>query len=196
MKLSRYYKKKEITEKIYAIFNSLIFTVNFVTLDELKDIENYNVDEIQLKELFDSGIYVKSEIEDDNILNYYKKHALKREGMINTIFLIPSFKCNLRCKYCLVYNTADSLKVLNMSKDVVDIFFDKYLMYKKTKNIKDCQIIFYGGEPLYNWNLIVYVINKFSKRNDMHFSIVTNGTLLTADKLDFIKNNCIDLAIS
>lgn len=99
------------------------------------------------------------------------------------IFYI-SENCNLDCKYCYEKN----------KKNPSMMSWDEFLkQLKKVK--KGDKLILYGGEPTLNWGLI----EKICKNNitkDYFTSITTNGTLIDREKLKFLIDNDIEVALS
>lgn len=107
-------------------------------------------------------------------------------------------QCNLRCTYCCysgeyANNRSHSTHSMTCS-DIDDIFnFISGLSSKRA-----FRIAFYGGEPLMHYNLVQYAIEKASKlwNGEVTFSITTNATLLTKDKIDWLIAHHIKLEIS
>ncbi len=96
-------------------------------------------------------------------------------------------ECNLRCKYCY--------ENWYYHKQKCEISFEniKYIIDREAeKNNGNCFITFYGGEPLLKKNLIDRTI-KYAKAKDSKtkfgFSITTNGTLISGEFIDYMKNN-------
>ena len=107
-------------------------------------------------------------------------------------------QCNLRCTYCCYsgeYANNRSHSTHSMTRsDIDDIFnFISGLSSKRA-----FRIAFYGGEPLMHYNLVQYAIEKASKlwNGEVTFSITTNATLLTKDKIDWLIAHHIKLEIS
>lgn len=124
-----------------------------------------------------------------------KKHFLSEFTALHMV--VVSLRCNSNCSYCQV-----------SKKDLCDVNFD---MTKKTakkvvakifespsQNIK---IEFQGGEPLLNFEIIKYIINKaewtniFKKRN-LEFVICTNLTNITEDMLKWLKGHKVYISTS
>lgn len=108
------------------------------------------------------------------------------------INLVLTQECNLGCKYCYMKNIKEY-----MTKEIFDIFYLNIEYMLKEFNQKDYSIVLFGGEPTLNWELVEYissVIQKDKKCNGKH--IITNGTLLTTEKIDFLKRNNISYSIS
>jgi uncharacterized protein len=57
--------------------------------------------------------------------------------------------------------------------------------------------VFFGGEPLLNWNFIIHAIEKL-KQNPLNsgFVMPTNGLLLTPDKIDYLRKNNVNVSLS
>ncbi len=105
---------------------------------------------------------------------------------MDSIIILLTRDCNCDCKYCFEMHRHKSMN-LNIAKDLV-----KYMLRENIKNVS-----FFGGEPLLNWSVLTFIVN-YSKQigANFRFSVITNGTLLDKDKIQFIKNNEISLAVS
>lgn len=80
MKLSKFFSKIELKNNSYAIFNSLLMDVIFVTKDELYKIEHFKTNNNDL--FFDKGIYVIDDEVDDLVLSDIRKQYLRDIGKI------------------------------------------------------------------------------------------------------------------
>ena len=86
--------------------------------------------------------------------------------------------CNLNCTYCY-----ENKKIKNISFESIKAICD----YEINQNSKYVNIVFYGGEPLLQKNLITQTIDYIKSKKSktiFYFGITTNGTLI--DK-KFIK---------
>jgi radical SAM protein with 4Fe4S-binding SPASM domain len=113
---------------------------------------------------------------------------------ITEVHLNITHRCNLACKYCYVRQ-----ECLDMPIEVALKSID--FLAQSAKEAKRTPFVcFFGGEPLLRWNDIIiptvqYAKEKY-KNSNFGFSITTNGTLLTMDKIKFLKENRIKLLIS
>jgi uncharacterized protein len=110
-------------------------------------------------------------------------------------------QCNLRCRYCqfsgsYVYERPHSF--LNMNKDILMkalYYFAQHSIYSE-----DIGISFYGGEPLINFEKIVWTKNTWSKIaiNTVKPSwvITTNGTLLNKDIIAYLIKENFQMQVS
>ena len=150
-------------------------------------------------ELCRTGIAVPIDSDDMRLLEEKRTEYIRPPGL-ETMYLIVTDSCNLGCKYCFInLNMPEGYehKVMNLDagKEAVDMFFANlarnppdYAKHKKT-------ILFYGGEPLLNFDLIrdlvEYIEVAYKKElKDMgemfQISMVTNGTLIDEEMAAFM----------
>ncbi len=104
-----------------------------------------------------------------------------------------TYRCNFRCRYCYVkplYNDLD-LNIENV---------DNIINYIKRQKKKEQRLIinFHGGEPLLNFETIIYFIKKCDEIfGKVSYGMTTNGYLLDDDLIEFIaKKFDFNLSIS
>lgn len=198
MILSKFFCKIKIDNDLYAIFNNLIMDVFFVSKKELNAICSLQVDsKDMISELFQSGIYCKTQLKDDLAIKHIQNEYVKTEKRIELLYLIVSQGCNLGCRYCFLENDSGNWKNEHMSIDTMTtaiVQFNKYVIENK---IKKPRIMFFGGEPLINWSVVKAAVELAeSLFEDISFSIVTNGTLIDEEKAKFFKKHNIGVGIS
>jgi uncharacterized protein len=161
-------------------------------------------------ELVRTGIVVPVEQNDMELLVEKRKIYVLPPGL-ETLYLMVTDNCNLRCRYCFIYNNmptnyCHTTMTFATAKKMVDLFFSNISRnppeYEKLKKT----IFFYGGEPLLNFDLIKQVIEYIESTytNELaqmgtkfRFSIVTNGTLITEKIAKFVgAHSNLDIAIS
>lgn len=198
MKLSRYFHCIKLNKDVSAIYNSLIMDVFYVNNDKLRGIFNMRIIGDELDGLKGSGIIIDSDVQDDLALKAIKSRYDKVMGKIQIMYLILSSSCNLACKYCFIENSCFNNKVeKNMDVSTGIESLRKYAKYIKQNDIKEGSIIFYGGEPLVNFECIKAVLNEYRKLDvKINFSMVTNATLLDDDKIKFLTENDVEIGIS
>ena len=109
-----------------------------------------------------------------------------------TLFLTQ--RCNLSCDYCYVGKTTD-----RMSLDVVDQIVN--FAFRNTPDSEDIDIGFFGGEPLLEFPLLEQATQRIETHPSydpgrVKLSVVTNGTLLTAEIARFLQRHRVALTIS
>jgi uncharacterized protein len=118
---------------------------------------------------------------------------------INSIDVLLSEDCNLACKYCFVKKGHYRHKTALMQPDVGEKTVDFLIQKSGKKN--DLFLCFFGGEPLMNFrvmgNMVIYALEEGRKNNKyFHFSLTTNGTLLSDEVVEFISKHQISVLIS
>jgi uncharacterized protein len=108
---------------------------------------------------------------------------------VNPIILQISNSCNLKCGYCFAHDCMDG-RLMNIPDG-------KHILDNLADNKKQKRIIFHGGEPLMNYNLIKKLVHySNSKKYNFAFSMQTNGTLLNDNIIEFCKKNKIAPCVS
>ena len=108
---------------------------------------------------------------------------------INNLALHLTEQCNMRCKYCFMTRGSG-----RMSAEVAQAAVD-YLL-------QECgdyaTVTFFGGEPLLEFDLLKHITEYIRKKSSFPVSldVVTNGTLLTEEFLEYADNNDIQVGIS
>lgn len=114
---------------------------------------------------------------------------------ITNLELMISEDCNLRCDYCFV----QTKRPASMSKGIGEKAAD--FLIKASGDRKDIGFLFFGGEPLLGFKTITHIVEYAEKRaaeveKRVHFSITTNGTLLTESVLQFFKDHKVSILLS
>lgn len=92
-------------------------------------------------------------------------------------------KCNLNCTYCYENKRNKDISLEDI-KNLID--------YEISRKQKYSIIIFYGGEPLLQKNIIkdtIDYINSKNSKTDFYYGITTNGTQLDDDFIKYMKEN-------
>lgn len=95
--------------------------------------------------------------------------------IISGLALEVTRKCNEKCKHCMRGEAQD----LDLSKKYVDKLLSE-------ENLIILQLVFSGGEPILNEELILYTINKIIDENIavLSISMTTNGTIYSENILN------------
>lgn len=105
-----------------------------------------------------------------------------------------SDKCNLHCKYCYEgEGKPDDI----MSKEISGstIAFIKKQM--RTRSNGHLSVTFHGGEPLFGFERIKYILNEIKTFfPECRFSMTTNATILTEEIEKFLVCNIDELSVS
>lgn len=101
-------------------------------------------------------------------------------------------QCNYSCSYCLQRaQVADAARTSTHDARMFLFHLDKWLKSKPQR------IEFWGGEPLLYWNKIKILHEALKdKFHEATFLMITNGSLLRDDIIDYIIENKFMIAIS
>lgn len=104
--------------------------------------------------------------------------------------------CNYNCAYCCQKAYKSELTKLP-SKEELDALFERMDQLGITVAPKG-KIEYWGGEPLVYWKLLQHLIPKLRKKygDKVEHSIITNGSLLTDEMVDFFVQNRVNVTIS
>ncbi len=113
--------------------------------------------------------------------------------------LIVTRQCNLKCSYCFEHHQPDTSAQPFMSLQTAK----KALLWliHQSKERKNLEVDFFGGEPLLNFPLIrdtVHFARSLEKKYYKHFqfSLTTNATLLSGEILDFLHEQRVSVIFS
>lgn len=118
-----------------------------------------------------------------------------------SIKLDVSEACNLACRYCYAEGGSFGHKPMMMSIEVAKRAVD--LLFERAQRLSgdSVGIVFLGGEPLVNLDLIRFVIDysqalarKHGKR--IGYSMTTNATLLNEEAIELIRQYRIGVKVS
>ena len=117
---------------------------------------------------------------------------------VDSFILGLTEQCNLRCTYCCYsgnYTNKRSHNTVTMSADDIDDILAFIDSFTRKRPIK---IFLYGGEPLLKYDIVQYTYKKARElfENNVSFTISTNGTTLSKEKIDWLVSNSITLALS
>lgn len=189
-----YWSKYNILSKSekygYLLFNTM--SLAFIRINE-QDIDMWK----KLRETPDSytnfqnyDFLIKARILVDNQeddLNVYLADVLKNRYNSSDMALtiLPTRGCNFGCIYCYEQDRPNVLMSEQTEKAIV-----KFVC--SNSNLKRLSVVWYGGEPLLNFDSMVRLTKMFKQLNiEYSAKIVSNGYLLTKEKADLMK----DLAI-
>lgn len=178
---------------------TLIFNTYSTALAVLNSNQKNIYNNIQLKEtneqnedinfLKENGFIVMSDIDEFKRL-CVEERANRFDKSVLNLTIAPTMSCNMACSYCYEEKYAKF-----MDDDIINKLIDFVNKKISQTQLKQINIIWYGGEPL----LSMDVLNKISckiislcNENNIQYSssIVTNGVLLDIDTAKILKEQC------
>ncbi|MBQ7155406.1 MAG: FibroRumin system radical SAM peptide maturase [Synergistaceae bacterium] len=210
MKLSDYVKVFTMNDGTHAYYHSLRMIPVYLNEHEHSELQASltagrppSLPQSTLEALTECRILVDDEPE---LLEAVRK--LVPEPYICMAYFILTEQCNLACKYCFLGNAGKKPRVTNypMSKETAE----KALMFfaEQTRKIpkyfgEEKTIIFYGGEALLNFETLRFTVDKCRElqarrliTRNLSFMMVTNGLLLSPEKIAFLRDNNVSVSIS
>ena len=130
------------------------------------------------------------------------------EPYICMAYFILTEQCNLACKYCFLGNAEKKPKVTDypMSIETAEkalIFFAEQTRKVPEYFDEEKSIIFYGGEPLINFETLRFTVEKCRElqrmkliTDNLSLMIVTNGMLLNPENISFLRDNNVSVSVS
>ncbi|MEM4263883.1 MAG: radical SAM protein [Candidatus Woesearchaeota archaeon] len=119
-------------------------------------------------------------------LGYSRVPAVTASTEVKTMILHSTWKCNLNCKYC--YLDIDGVEKKDMSLDTILSAVEQFS--KEGGLFLDIS----GGEPLLRKDLPIIVKKGYDEA--LRVTIVTNGTLLNAEKINSVREHIHQISIS
>jgi len=103
----------------------------------------------------------------------------------------------LKCSYCFQLDQPDASS--RMTFDTTKKVIDHLLVHTKDPKLPIPTIGFFGGEPMLCWDLVVQTVSYMQgvcSPRKPHFSMTTNGVLLTAEKAKFLVDSGFSFIVS
>jgi uncharacterized protein len=159
--------------------------------------------EAERDELLD-GLLVRRAIVPANGASPHNPHAHASEAKIplKTLILHVTEACNLRCTYCYQAAAADREAggvQQAMSREVAQRAVE--FLVEHSGPLEELVIVFFGGEPLLNFEIIRFVVELATEkakeaRKRVSFALTTNGTVLTDEVVRFLDEKGIGVTVS
>ena len=152
-------------------------------------------------EMLRKDMLVYGDGDEDELVRKLRNTAL-RQIHVDNVFIYLTEDCNVQCSYCYVRRNRKKRRVaqtMNVKTALQTVRFIEILV--KQRSLQEIYIVFYGGEPLLNWDSLVKIVESINnssilKRCDVRFRVITNGSLITQENVEFIKRNRIIPSIS
>ena len=122
-------------------------------------------------------------------IDFYKPRWL-------TAWIHLTNQCNFRCRYCYI-DKSHGIMSQNLTKMIIDQLVETVLV----NNFSGISLKCAGGEPLLAFNLLKQIVNYSkvvtkTKNIKINIAIVTNGSLITSEIAQFLRNNKIRVTVS
>lgn len=141
---------------------------------------------------------VEDRITTDKVAAVFSKHSpLSKSEHVQTLKIQLGLSCNYACDYC---SQRFVERPPETSKKDIDAFIEKlgHLKFDESKGLK---IEMWGGEPLVYWKTLKPLVAALHQHfahwwHKPHFTMITNGSLLTPEICQWLYINNFGVAIS
>ncbi|WP_346666106.1 radical SAM/SPASM domain-containing protein [uncultured Mailhella sp.] len=115
------------------------------------------------------------------------------ERNVNTIFIMLGTGCNFHCRYCMQGSESAAVKPLPtiINEEIYDFIED--ILRQQEGGIT---LHFFGGEPMLYWDNIRKIVEHFEDNERVGFSCITNGSLITQERADFMNVHDFTVTVS
>lgn len=195
---------------VLDVNSGAVHAVDAITWDVIDLYENHTIEEIleclQNKYQADEINEVVKEI--DDLVNQgllfakdqqIKAYHLPNRPVVKSLCLHVAHDCNLRCKYCFAstghFGGKRTLMSLETGKKAIDFLIEQ------SGSRKHCEIDFFGGEPLMNWEVVQDIVSYGKERAKAEgkifkFTLTTNGVLLNPEITEFLNRENLSVVLS
>ncbi len=141
--------------------------------------------------LSELGLLVKSaDAERDEMLGFVDE--VNGLNKVLKAVVVMNLDCNLACRYCFEGQRKGAYFMSEEDCGRVVDFLRTVLRAKDGKDIDEIKITFYGGEPLLSFERVIFIAERTRRMAEENgvkfsFSFITNGTLLTGEKVERLK---------
>lgn len=180
----------ELNREFNSIVNSTMVSEDEI-IYELSELRSMIDDENIMQAIPVERFYVMEDME-----HYINTH-------VNMITLELTERCNLRCKYCIYQDSNSTYRgfgsrdmTFETAKGAIDLLVEHSAEVELDKKLI---LTFYGGEPLFQFDLIKKCVEYAESQNVKHewlFSITTNCTLLNDEMIDYFAKKGFTLTAS
>lgn len=125
--------------------------------------------------------------------------TFSEKPIVKSVCLHIAHDCNLRCGYCFAGTGDFGHGRSMMSKEIGEKAVD--FIIENSGPRRHCEIDFFGGEPLMNWDTVTHVTEYVRKREKetgkiFKLTLTTNGVLLKDEIIAYLNEHNISLVLS
>jgi len=181
LKLSRY--NLFIEEGGYIIYNTLARSLVYMDkqmAEALRALSFHSIPAEYLEKLKANNVLVDERYDELQIVKsvYWTS---KLQGDKLGIVILPTYQCNLACNYC---SQGKNKLPFTMDLDTAASVCEWLIKHMQGGNFKHLSLLFYGGEPLLNLEVVLNLSNRMKRYCDenslgFNISVITNGVLLS-----------------
>ncbi len=191
-----YFRFKKFNAEKYLITNDA-WKFHFLSMSDFHNFISGNHTELDsYNELISKGFIKKSNYLEKMTWSVAQKNHFVWVGP-TLHMIVVTLRCNHKCRYCHAAVAPMTAKEFDMTKETAKKVVDA-IMYTNSPSLT---IEFQWGEALVNYEVVQYIVEYASSRamhlqKDLRFSLVSNLTLMTEEKLKWLFDNNVDICSS
>lgn len=182
----------EVTQDVLELYDKFSAEEIFKALADKYDRAELTDVLSEIKELIKEGLLFSED-------GQYENYQLSTKPIVKALCLHVAHDCNLRCRYCFAstghFGGQRTLMTAETGKRAIDF------MIAQSGNRKHCEIDFFGGEPLMNFDVVKEIVAYGKDKALLYgkifkFTLTTNGVLLKDEVIDFLNQENISVVLS
>lgn len=148
-----------------------------------------------METLLKGGFVVDNSIDEFNtLLKVSSLFAERKDRSDIEVTIAPSLICNMHCVYCFEKEGKYLLDGAVMSSETANATIDYILRIAKREGVKNLCVVWFGGEPLLQYPLIVRMTKELLQRIRPEVKLITkmitNGLLLSPKRVQELVSKC------
>lgn len=198
--------RTRVRDSVVAIFHELHPDPVFCSSKEWEQVQRDEAASVSwlADALRERRLIVTSDKEDEQERRRVEADLERKFSRPTILYLMTAQGCNLTCDYCPVPNIARTHGATKLSLDDAIAGIDLWKAHVRDANEPEHEyfVIFYGGEPLLNKEVIPPALEYLSKERDsgalpakVRFMIATNGILVDNDVVSLCKRYDVSVAV-
>lgn len=170
-------------EKKVLIFNTLTSAMIKMSPEEWQLVETSKLDKVNsqiLTQLSKMGILVENT--DAQLLHFKYRFYRTAFGVKEPfLYIAPTMRCNFECFYCFEQGNKNQGLMSEATAQ-------KIVQFLTSNNKKSVKIVWFGGEPMLGFKIILYLCQLLSKEGiSFTSSMITNGSLFTEENIRLLS---------
>ncbi len=160
-------------------------------------LNNYTIDADLRKKLSLNNIVFDKHTDESDLIERLKIEELEKAtsgNALRCLELSVSEECNYTCVYCKFWRHRNDQVVNLMSKATCFRVLNDFLSLVDSSKLS----VYMGtAEALLNWEVVKYATNLIRNTSkNVRISLITNGSIMTREILEFCKLNDISIGVS
>ncbi|RQD77753.1 MAG: thioether cross-link-forming SCIFF peptide maturase [Candidatus Syntrophonatronum acetioxidans] len=145
----------------------------------------------EVKELKEKGLLFSRD--------FLENYTRPPEYLVKALCFNISHDCNMSCRYCFASEGSFGGRRSLMPREVAFRGID--FLIENSPSRKNCEVDFFGGEPLLNFPLIKETVDYARRRGkeagkEFKFTVTTNGLLLREEVMEYLDGEDFSVVLS